>query len=89
MPMSQPQQQAAPPSRRPAQPAGGPSPSQTLPLIGAVVGIVGAVLGIASFLFSLGDVGRAVEMLSISLAATDVVLAIALFAVWRAFFRKK
>jgi hypothetical protein len=53
------------------------------------VGIVGAVLGIASFLFSLGDVGRAVEMLSISLAATDVVLAIALFAVWRAFFRKK
>ncbi len=45
-------------------------------------------MGIMSFIFSLGDVGRAVEMLSISLAATDLVLAIALFAIWRAFFRR-
>ena len=60
-----------------------------MPLVGAVVGIIGAALGVMSFIFSLGDVGRAVEMLSISLAATDVVLAIALFAIWRTFFRRR
>jgi flagellar motor component MotA len=57
-----------------------------LPLIGAVLGIVAAVLGVLSFIFSLSDVGKAVMALSISIAVTDVVLAVSLFVLWRAFF---
>lgn len=53
------------------------------------MGVVAAVLGALSFIISLGDVGKAVEVLSITIAATDIVLALALLSLWRAFFVRR